>query len=122
MVLVLKKLLNLRVFESQISLKLVDSDLLTSHLLGCFQELVLHELQLSESIEAILVGHLPAVLRLLGYVFKFLLQSLDLCLPLRQLLLQKFAFTLRIGVTLAEVAALQKELDLADGNLSNLFE
>lgn len=122
MVLVLKKLLNLRVFESQISLKLVDSDLLTSHLLGCFQELVLHELQLSESIEAILVGHLPAVLRLLGYVFKFLLQSLDLCLPLRQLLLQKFAFTLRIGVTLAKVATLQKELDLADGNLSNLFE
>jgi hypothetical protein len=122
MVLVLKKLLDLRVFESQISLKLVDSNLLTSHLLGCFQELVLHELQLSESIEAILVGQLPAVLRLLGYVFKFLLQSLDLCLPLRQLLLQKFAFTLRIGVTLAEVAALQKELDLADGNLSNLFE
>ena len=107
MVLVLKKLLNLRVFESQISLKLVDSNLLTSHLLGCFQELVLHELQLSESIEAILVGQLPAVLRLLGYVFKFLLQSLDLCLPLRQLLLQKFAFTLRIGVALAEVAALQ---------------
>lgn len=122
MVLVLKKLLNLRVFESQISLKLVDSDLLTSHLLGRFQELVLHELQLSEGIEAVLVGHLPAVLRLLGYVFKFLLQSLDLCLPLRQLLLQKFAFTLRIGVTLAEVAALQKELNLANGNLSNLFE
>lgn len=73
MVLVLKKFLDLRVFKSQISLKLIDSHLLAGHLLSGFQELVLHELQLPKGIKALLVCHLATVLGLPGYVFKLFL-------------------------------------------------
>lgn len=68
MMLVLEKFLNLRIFEIQISLELVNSDLLPGDLLSRLKQLILEELNLAECVEAFLVANLPAVLSLLSNI------------------------------------------------------
>lgn len=97
-------------------LELINSDLLSRHLLCGLQQLILKQLDLT--IRVVLLTYLSGHLSLPRDIVKLVLESLDGGIFLYHLLLQEFIR----GLGSTQVAALKQELNLADCDFGNLLE